>query len=76
MEWVENIEKKLTKRQQAIGHEVIKEIKLRIGFFIARWIGLFEFGSTCKNPVGRGSTTDSIGDSNWFSIDRGDLYFR
>jgi len=34
MNWVENLEKKLTKRQQAIGHEVIKEIKLRIGFLL------------------------------------------
>ncbi len=34
MNWVGNLEKKLTKRQQAIGHEVIKEIKLRIGFLL------------------------------------------
>lgn len=34
MDWVENLEKSLTERQKAIGHEVIKEIKLRIGFLL------------------------------------------
>lgn len=34
MSWVEKLERSLTKRQKAIAHEVIKEIKLRIGFLL------------------------------------------
>ena len=34
MSWVEKLDRSLTKRQKAIAHEVIKEIKLRIGFLL------------------------------------------
>ncbi|MCB9081069.1 MAG: excinuclease ABC subunit UvrA, partial [Lewinellaceae bacterium] len=34
LEWFEGIEDKLSERQQAIGREVIKEIRLRLGFLL------------------------------------------
>ena len=46
-EWLEGIENDLSERQALIAKDVLKELRLRLGFFITRWIDLFISKSTC-----------------------------
>lgn len=66
---------KLDSRSQAIGDQILKEIKSRLLFFEKRWIGLSYFRSNDGDVIGGRSTKDSSCYSNRKRIGRCSVYF-
>ena len=63
--WMNNVDDKLTDRQQVIAAEILKELRKRIGFFAGCRPGLPQLEPSAQDTLWWRSSTHQAGDTDW-----------
>ena len=66
----------LSEKETQIAKLILREIDERLGFLINVGLDYLTLSRVSRNIVWRGSTANSLGNSNWFAFNRCSLYFR
>ena len=74
--WFHLLEEKLTKKQQKIASEILKEIKTRIQFLLDVGLDYLNLNRTSKSLSGGEAQRIRFSNTNWFSIGWRLIYFR